>query len=168
MSLDPDYHPGVYRVLESLAAYHGVPWDRKDCRLWLAICEKDELVERTREGMSPEQDGFVYDITDYGLAILKMRDEPPPTQETPIYHGNGKLQIGKQWLTLEPTRAAALGALVKLRTATTEELKRESKLDDPGRELRRLIKQFPVLHSHIKTPGTKGKGGYSTTIRAEP
>ena len=88
-------------------------------------------------------------------------------QPEAIWLGEGRVRIGQRTIKLEPPLAAALEALIKRRAATKAELTVDSKLVDPGRELRRLVKKHPDLAPHITLPGRKGKGGYSTTISVE-
>lgn len=92
-------------------------------------------------------------------------DPPPPPEPEFVWLGNRRLRIGDRVVVLDPPAAAVLGALVQVKAATKPELERASKQEDPGRELRKLVRKYPELDRHITRPGGKGRGGYSTTIR---
>lgn len=100
---------------------------------------------------------------------------PPPVSATPrmaqdeaIWRGNGRVQVGDSTITLEPQLAEVLQALVELRSATKPQLQEKSGRDDPDKLLKKLVKRFPSLVPHIRFPGGRGRGGYSTTIGVTP
>lgn len=83
-----------------------------------------------------------------------------------VWLGDGRVQIGNETITLESQPAEVLQALVELRSATKPQLQKHSGRDEPDKLLKRIVGRFPILKPHIRFPGTRGKGGYSTTITA--
>jgi hypothetical protein len=109
------------------------------------------------------------------ISDLARMTQPPPAPLLPIppkpevaWLDDGRLRIGDRIVKLDPPIAAALKALVERGAASSSDLASRSMLDDPGRELRKLVKKFPESAPYITLPGRKGSGGYRTTIRAEP
>ncbi len=88
-------------------------------------------------------------------------------EQEAVWLGKGRVRIGDQTLSLEPQFADVLEALIELRAATKPELQKRSGREEPGRLLNKLVRKIPSLRPYIVLPGRRGKGGYSTTIRAE-
>jgi hypothetical protein len=83
----------------------------------------------------------------------------------PVFVGNGVVEIGgSQVIKLPDRQADVVQSLVELRACSLTELRRKSLCDDANKVLSAVVKQHPILASHIKLPGGNGRGGYSTTI----
>jgi hypothetical protein len=83
--------------------------------------------------------------------------------------GDGRVRVGPDLLTLAPQYADALEALLRLGgTATGPELDERSGRRRAGALLRALVKRHPCLGPHIRCPGRRGGGGYSTTVQLPP
>lgn len=89
--------------------------------------------------------------------------------EAPVFNpATGVLVIGDQSLALEAVEADVLGALVEHRAIPLQQLRNESRCDEPHKVLKKLISKYPSLRRFISLPGAKGRGGYRTTIRRAP
>ncbi|HUE72010.1 MAG TPA: hypothetical protein VMP01_14075 [Pirellulaceae bacterium] len=85
-----------------------------------------------------------------------------------VYLGGGKIQIGDEMVVLTLTQAEALEVLIDLGGACSKRQLQEGRGDEYApRRLREIVKQYPLVRRgrYIKTPGRKGQGGYTTTIR---
>jgi hypothetical protein len=82
---------------------------------------------------------------------------------TALWLSHGVVQIGDgDPIKLPEQFAAPLEELVKLRAAETAQLER---IGGGVKKLREMLVRFPELQPYVKTPGRKGKGGYSTSIK---
>jgi hypothetical protein len=101
---------------------------------------------------------------------LRASNETPATSANAdavaVWHGNGRLQIGEQFIALEGNEANVMQSLVELRAATESQLVDKSGVTDAGRVLRRLWKGHADLARHVTLPGKRNTGGYQTDIRA--
>ena len=88
-------------------------------------------------------------------------------QFIPIFdEENGVLVLENGPVALEANEQDVLKPLVKERAMTLQNLRRASGCEHPDRILRRLQTKDSSLEEHIRLPGGKGHGGYSTTIRS--
>lgn len=86
-----------------------------------------------------------------------------------VYYDNNRCWTDDGWaIRLTDAEAEVLEALVTLKAATKDELERESRVTDPQKLLARMRENYPRLAPHINLAGIKGKGGYSTTVKAAP
>ncbi|MGA2798244.1 MAG: hypothetical protein ABSE63_11740 [Thermoguttaceae bacterium] len=68
-------------------------------------------------------------------------------------------------LALESNEEEVLKALVDARAITLQELRNKSLCPQANKVLTKLLDKYHALKKFIFLPGSKGKGGYSTTIR---
>jgi len=100
--------------------------------------------------------------TEKGLTALMLgpRDRP----DSALWLGNGIVKVSDKLQKLPGHEAAVLQALVEAGgTSDKPNLYRHSKVEDVVGVMRKLKNRFP---QHVFCPGGRGKGGYSTTIRA--
>jgi hypothetical protein len=98
----------------------------------------------------------------------KVGREPDKGASTPdvipMWIGNNRIAVGDKTIVLEFTEGTVLQALIELGAATKPELEKRSRVDDAVAVLKRVKKKYPELSPCISTPGSRGRGGYSTTI----
>jgi len=102
-------------------------------------------------------------IIDHGEGKVRIQ----PTEPKPVWLGKGRVRVGDKVLALEFQEGTVLQTLVELGAATGKNLERTSGVDDAVRVLKKLRTKYPELEPHIILPRARGRGGYSTTIRAE-
>lgn len=77
---------------------------------------------------------------------------------------NRILRIGQSLHVLDPVKSHVVEALVEHRALDQEGLRDKSGVKSAPRVLRGIVETIPDANLHIKLPGTKGKGGFSTSI----
>jgi hypothetical protein len=87
------------------------------------------------------------------------------SENNAVYHGDGRLQIGEETITLIDQEREVVEALVRLRAATNSDLQVASGAAAPHKVLQRIRGKFPALAHHIIMPGKARAGGYRTTIK---
>ncbi len=110
---------------------------------------------------------------DLFLATVPSSFGPPqPSREKPdappLFKGKGLYIRGDDAVRLDGAEAIVMETLVKLRAATKPQLEQNSGVDDAVRILRAIKNKYRWLAPYIILPGTKGRGGYRTTVQQEP
>ena len=126
-------------------------------------CDDDAaLVTITRRVFDVYLDRNVIADLDAGLALEWESAEALKTEA--VYLGNGLIEVGHEQLRLTDSQNDVIQALVELGAAGLTELGSKSGRESPQKTLKAVIARYPALAPHIKLPGGKSKGGYSTTI----
>ena len=84
-----------------------------------------------------------------------------------VYLGKGRLRIGTDTMVFEGQQEMVLEALVELQAATKTQLEIKSGVSDAVRILKRLVAKHSSLKAYVTIPGTRGAGGYQTSIRCK-
>ena len=140
-----------------------IPYDEKILERMQAQSEAEQL--------TPEQRALkaellrALDQVDERLGLkARPSDKKAPDGPT-IDPDKGILFLNGQPISLEANEHDVLKQLVASRAMTLKALRTASGCEHPDRVLRNLQTKHDGLEKHIKLPGRKGRGGYSTTIR---
>jgi hypothetical protein len=134
-----------------------------------AVAEIAKQCERFFDKIDEEDVALLRSEADMACKLLAQspsdqQQQPAPESSTPIFLGTGRYRVGVKVICLGGSQADALQALVELRAATFEQLKKHSGASNPSVLLKSICENQALLAPYISLPGGKNKGGYSTTI----
>lgn len=134
----------------------------------VAIAEIAKRFERCLDALDSEDVDLLRAEAELASELLtrwlKDQRQPAPDNGTPIFLGEGRYQIGRTTICLNGSQADALQALIELRGANFDQLRKHGGVSNPSSLLKSICENQAHLAPYISLPGGKNKGGYSTTI----